>query len=137
MMNETRSKKVTKRRKTALFLFLFLCIGAIALIYCGKKGDRGYQGIDVSHHQGEINWEQVGADKNIQFVYIKATEGTSFKDPKYRYNTKQAQKQGIKTGAYHYFRTILTPPKQAEHFINTIKNSNLQLIPLAKNNTKR
>ncbi|MDL2309648.1 glycoside hydrolase family 25 protein [Parabacteroides sp. OttesenSCG-928-B22] len=121
---------MTKRRKTALFLFLFLCIGAIALTYCGKTGDHGYQGIDVSHHQGEITWEQVGADKNIQFVYIKATEGTSFKDPKYRYNTKQAQKQGIKTGAYHYFRTTSNPQRQAEHFIKTIKSANHELIPV-------
>lgn len=30
-----------------------------------------YQGIDVSNHQGLIDWEKVASDKKIQFVYIK------------------------------------------------------------------
>lgn len=33
-----------------------------------------YKGIDVSHHQKQIDWQKVADDK-VDFVYIKATEG--------------------------------------------------------------
>ena len=33
-----------------------------------------YHGIDVSNHQGLIDWSLVSKDENIKFVYIKATE---------------------------------------------------------------
>ena len=36
-----------------------------------------YQGIDVSNHQGLIDWSLVSKDENIKFVYIKATEGAT------------------------------------------------------------
>jgi lysozyme len=39
------------------------------------------QGLDVSHHQGEIRWGEV--PKSFSFVYIKATEGGDFKDKKF------------------------------------------------------
>ena len=41
------------------------------------------QGIDVSHYQGHINWEEVAQDKTISFVYVKATEGASLVDDCY------------------------------------------------------
>ena len=39
-------------------------------------------GIDVSHHQGNINWNKVKKweDNSIQFAYIKATEGATYKN---------------------------------------------------------
>jgi lysozyme len=37
------------------------------------------RGIDVSHHQGDVNWGEVVASK-IRFAYIKATEGADLKD---------------------------------------------------------
>ena len=33
-------------------------------------------GIDVSHHQGAINWNMVATDVNASFVYIKGTESS-------------------------------------------------------------
>jgi len=33
----------------------------------------------VSHHNGNINWEQVPED--VEFVYVKATEGATYVDP--------------------------------------------------------
>lgn len=37
------------------------------------------QGIDVSHHQNEIEWNKIDKSK-IRFVFIKATEGGDFKE---------------------------------------------------------
>ena len=48
-----------------------------------KNTKRQYDGIDISHHQGKIDWKEVAKDKQIKFVYIKATQGTSIKDKNY------------------------------------------------------
>src|SRR5829696_8849788 len=58
-------------------------------------------GIDVSHHQGAINWTSVrGA--GIQFAYLKTTEGTSYKDPRFNTNYVAAYNAGVIRGAYHF-----------------------------------
>jgi len=62
-----------------------LCVLAACKVFAKEwKGGRNgtYQGIDVSHHQGNINWRTVAQNKKIQFVYIKATEGKTYLDPK-------------------------------------------------------
>ena len=40
-------------------------------------------GIDVSHHQGEIDWTAV-ARNGIKFVYMKSSEGQDFGDRMFR-----------------------------------------------------
>ena len=89
-------------------------------------------GIDVSHHQGDINWNKVKKwkDKSIQFVYIKATEGTTFVDKTYEKNFKGAKEQKILTGSYHYFRTTSSVKDQFKNFIQTISKEDQDLIPL-------
>jgi GH25 family lysozyme M1 (1,4-beta-N-acetylmuramidase) len=60
-------------------------------------------GIDVSHYQGSINWGSVkGA--GIQFAYIKATEGTTYKDPNFDANYLHAYNNKVIRGAYHFAR---------------------------------
>lgn len=89
-------------------------------------------GIDVSHHQGDINWNKVKKwkDKSIQFVYIKATEGATFVDKTYEKNFKGAKEQKILTGSYHYFRTTSSVKDQFKNFIQTISKEDQDLIPL-------
>ena len=60
-------------------------------------------GIDVSHHQGDIDFKQVAADLRC-FVYLKATEGTSYKDPRAKEYAEAAQKAGLLIGYYHFAR---------------------------------
>ncbi|MBD8729480.1 hypothetical protein IFT45_16230, partial [Frigoribacterium sp. CFBP 13707] len=40
------------------------------------------QGVDVSAYQGTINWD-VLAEEDIDFAWIKATEGSSYQDPRF------------------------------------------------------
>ena len=62
-----------------------------------------WEGIDVSHWQGTIDWVKVkGAGK--RFVYLKATESTDFLDNTYASNRTKAKGQGLKVGAYHFAR---------------------------------
>ncbi|MET9701996.1 lysozyme [Streptomyces griseus] len=63
----------------------------------------GVQGIDVSHWQGAINWGSVKA-AGIAFAYMKATEGTSFKDSRFSANYTGSYNAGLIRGAYHFAR---------------------------------
>src|SRR3954453_12196349 len=64
-------------------------------------------GVDVSNHQGEIDWRPVAAD-DMSFAYIKATEGGDFIDDRFRPNWDGAAAAGLDRGAYHFF-TLCRP----------------------------
>lgn len=63
----------------------------------------GYDGIDVSRHNGVIDWKKVSKNRNIKYVFVKATEGYGHVDKNYLYNAQQAHKHHLKVGIYHYF----------------------------------
>jgi GH25 family lysozyme M1 (1,4-beta-N-acetylmuramidase) len=69
----------------------------------GPADTGGVQGIDVSHWQGAINWGSVKSS-GISFAYIKATEGTGFKDSRFNTNYTAAHNAGVIRGAYHFAR---------------------------------
>lgn len=77
------------------------------------------EGIDVSHHQGSIDWAAV-ADAGIGFAFLKATEGRSFIDKRYRENRDAARSLGIKVGAYHFARPSGDPFGAVDHFHSII-----------------
>ena len=78
------------------------------------RGER--YGIDVSAHQEGIDWDEVAADE-IEFAYIKATEGGDFVDERFAANWESAGRVGLDRGAYHFF-TLCTPGEtQARNFL--------------------
>lgn len=89
-----------------------------------------YDGIDVSNYQKDINWEATASDDNIKYVYIKATEGATHKQHRYRYNLENARKHGIKVGSYHFMRTSTSIQSQFNNFISIVKREEQDLIPL-------
>lgn len=80
-----------------------------------------YQGIDVSQWQGEINFFEV-ANNQIEIVYIKSSEGSSYKDPYFEENYEKAKNAGLKIGFYHYVtaRNVQEAERQAEFFASVI-----------------
>ena len=74
-------------------------------------------GLDVSHYQGAIDWPRVAGEPNLQFVYIKATEGGDFVDPRFAENWREARKAGLKAGAYHFFTFCRPALDQARHYL--------------------
>lgn len=86
------------------------------------------QGIDVSHHQGAIDWKTVKA-QGIDFAFIKATEGENFKDSDFEKNWKSAQEAGITVGAYHYFTFCRSGVDQANNFIATVPVVSFPVLP--------
>ena len=82
-----------------------------------RAGER--YGVDVSAHQGDIDWPQVAAD-DIEFAYIKATEGGTHTDVRFQENWDGAARAGLDRGAYHFF-TLCTPGAvQARHFLSVV-----------------
>jgi lysozyme len=136
------------KAKLAIILSLFL-IGYLGYLVLNTKGapvnklffsfgsqiPQSYPllGIDVSHYQGDINWNQVSdmnvQNDSIQFAYIKATEGATVFDDKAEYNIKNSRLNGIDAGFYHYFHPKTSAVKQADFFIDKAFNFNYSLKP--------
>jgi len=77
------------------------------------------QGIDVSHHQGAIDWGKLPA-QGVDFAYIKATEGGELRDERFDENWDGAVKAGIRPGAYHFFTLCRSGAGQAENFVGAV-----------------
>ncbi|THU78877.1 glycoside hydrolase [Dendrothele bispora CBS 962.96] len=66
-----------------------------------ERRQSGPKGIDVSHFQGSVNWNTI-VNNGVKFVFIKATEGTTFTDPNFSNNYVGATNAGLTRGAYHF-----------------------------------
>ena len=91
-------------------------------------------GIDISHHQGNINWTEVKATEKqrhpISFVFMKATEGGDYKDRRFAENFHQAGKVGLIRGAYHFYNPNTSPIRQADFFISQVELKKGDLAPV-------
>ena len=76
-------------------------------------------GIDVSAYQGCIDWPQV-ARQRVRFAFIKASEGGSLRDARFKRNWRAARAAGVLCGAYHYFQPSRDGAQQAALFIKTV-----------------
>lgn len=85
-------------------------------------------GIDVCRYQGSIDFGSV-KDAGIQFVYVKATEGTVHQDRRFDDNVTGAKAAGIPVGAYHFLTNRNSATAQAANFINTVKDYDMDLVP--------
>jgi lysozyme len=101
------------------------------IIWFNNPSQKDYpvRGIDVSSYQGIIDWK-VLSQQNIDFVFIKATEGSSFKDKMFEYNWVNANKTKLQVGAYHFFSFDSSGITQAENFISTVPVEEGMLPPV-------
>ena len=72
--------------------------------------DGAQQGIDVSEHQGEIDWEAV-AGSGVSFVFVRlgyrgATEGKIFSDLRFEENLTGARAAGLMVGVYFFSQAV-------------------------------
>ncbi|MCD7898775.1 MAG: glycoside hydrolase family 25 protein [Bacteroides sp.] len=100
------------------------CYGQKAYGVCMPYG-YSIHGIDISHYQGNINWEELAINRTspypIHFVFMKATEGGDLSDKNFPQNFEKARQSGFIRGAYHFFTSKTDALKQAEFFIRTVK----------------
>ncbi|NUU18705.1 lysozyme [Cellulomonas humilata] len=87
------------------------------------------RGVDVSAHQGVIDWPVLAA-QDIDFAYVKATEGSGFVDDRFAENLQGAREAGLLVGAYHFFSFESPGRSQAEQIIATVPADD-DLLPVA------
>lgn len=77
----------------------------------------GVAGMDVSGHQGEVNWKAAWA-AGARFTYVKATEGTGYRSPVFHQQYTGSHRVGMFRGAYHYaLPNVSTGAAQAHYFV--------------------
>jgi lysozyme len=81
----------------------------------------GYEvkGVDVSHHQGEIDWPTLAA-QDIDFAWIKATEGSTHADPDFAQNWTSARRTDLLVGAYHFMSFESSGTAQADFLASQV-----------------
>lgn len=87
-------------------------------------------GIDVSAHQGNIDWAKVKKENpDLKFAILKATEGTSYVSNAFERNYKGCKDNGIYVGAYHYLNATKVPTavKEAQFFISKLKGKQFEM----------
>ena len=119
--------------KIAVGIIFFIC-GVLLLANRGilnQLVSKNYpvQGVDVSHYQGKIDWQKF-REQQIDFAFIKATEGSSHIDPYFADNWENAKTAGIVTGAYHFFSFDSPASTQAEHYMKTVGDLSGRMIPV-------
>lgn len=82
-------------------------------------------GIDVSYHQGIINWDTV--KKHISFAMIRAGYGQGTVDKYFERNSSECERLNIPYGVYwfSYAKNANEAIQEAQFCLNTIKNKNL------------
>ena len=131
-MGNTEKRPPAGMKKKILLLLAVLAVGALAAVVLNSLVWRGIvllnnpskqtypvRGVDVSHYQGEIDWE-ILSSQNVDFAFIKATEGSTFTDGCFPYNFSRARACDIAVGAYHFFSFDSPGESQADHFIRTV-----------------
>lgn len=92
------------------------------------------QGIDISHYQGTIDWEQLrNAMINkapVRFIIIKSTEGSTLIDENFKDNFYNAREYGFIRGAYHFYSTKSEARHQAYHFLRNVQLEEGDLPPV-------
>jgi len=121
-----------------LRLVFYCAVGAVVVIagaayffmtWEPDRDDFPIRGIDVSHHQGEIDWAAVAAD-DVAFVYMKATEGGDFRDSSFSANWQGAGTAGLMRGAYHFFSLCKRGVDQARNFLSVLPRDEAMLPPV-------
>ena len=107
--------------------------GGIAALFAITWYEPGWRydvrGVDVSHHQGPIDWPALAADDDVDFAFVKATEGGGWTDPRFAKNWEAAGATGLLRGAYHFFTLCRSGADQAAHLIATVPREPGMLPP--------
>ena len=123
-----------------VYLFYTFLVAPFTLRWRGVYGEADYpsgfsiRGIDISHHQGLINWDKLRwakiGEEPIAFVFMKATEGVSLVDHRFAFNFHQAKEVGLIRGAYHFFVPGVPAQAQAEHYLRQAQLEHGDLPPV-------
>ncbi|GEC04338.1 hypothetical protein SSP24_19930 [Streptomyces spinoverrucosus] len=116
--NMARDHKPSRRRGRILAASVAaLTIGGTALAEVPAAAASKPKGHDVSSHQKNVDWQQARA-KGARFVYVKATESTTYRNPQFGRQYSGARNAGLIRGAYHFALPNKSSGKtQAAYFV--------------------
>jgi len=124
---------MTPLRWTALVLIaatgIAIAAWLVAIHWRPSEASYPRQGIDVSRRQGMIDWPAVARQRQVDFAYIKASEGADLRDPMFGVNWQGAGAAGIARGAYHFFSLCKPGDVQAANFIAAVPGDGNMLAP--------
>ena len=94
----------------------------------------GAMGVDISHHNKNVDLATLV--KNVDFIYMKATEGGAFVSSVYHGRMDTLLKLNARVGAYHYYRTNVNWLVQAQHFVKHIRGNIAPVLDVEAINNK-
>lgn len=115
------------KRTYFLILIAILLFSSCATV---RDNEYGYNGIDISHYQGDVNWDKLCSNGNIKYVYIKASEGATWTDKNRATYAQGAHKKKLLVGFYHFFRVSSSGKDQFNNFVKATKGLPCDLIPV-------
>jgi lysozyme len=83
------------------------------------------RGIDLSHWNHPIDYEKIS--KNIDFVFLKISEGTTFRDRLFEHHYINFRLKEVAIGVYHFFNFGIDGKEQANHFLNILNQQEIDL----------
>lgn len=89
-------------------------------------GDPRAQGTDVSVAQGDVPWRAL-TDGGLEFVYVRASEGTKIRDSRFDANWAMARACGLPRGAYHVFEPTQDVDDQVATFLEILGDDHGEL----------
>lgn len=101
------------KKVISLMLVGVLAMTPVSHVRAANAGNAIAKGIDVSKHNGAINWGSV-ASSGISFAFIKAGSTNSGMDPYFDANMRGAQNAGLKVGVYIYSYATTVEQARAE-----------------------
>ncbi len=137
---DVKVKKPKKRMRKLAFWCIFVSLvfiiaDVVLLFFFGKiwfvnpmKKEYKLMGISVSSKQGSISWDAV-AMQNIDFAFIRATEGESLVDEYFSTSFDDALSAGIEAAPLHDFTFTSSGKDQAAAFIETVGEKRDRQLP--------
>lgn len=106
----------------AVLIFLSAAVPQGTVLAAPNEIAQAALGVDVSRYQGVIDWNQVAAS-GVQFAMVRIgyrTQSTGIlnEDPYARYNLQEAQRVGLKVGAY-FFSSAVNEAEAVEEAVFT------------------
>lgn len=114
-------------------IWIVFAIFCLALVSCSEDYDHPAFGIDISQYNGDIDFDAVKHQEKhapIEFIIIRSTMGDDRKDENFQKNWSEAKDYGFIVGTYHYYDPDENSSKQAQNYIETVKLSKGDIIPI-------
>lgn len=118
-----------------IFIAALLFVGTFAFANSAfaiePEGASEYEGVDVSNHQEDIDWEAV-ANAGMEVAIIKSSEGPDYTDPNFEVNYEGAKAAGLKIGFYHFLTatSVEQAREEANFFASIISGKEIDVKPV-------